>query len=206
MAQPQANHRGVIHIGIELVIELEVPAARLALRILDLPVAGLAHLLLQNPVGAFHHPRIVRRNSRFAQGKQRIRRIPHRRHAGLHAESVFLFDAQLFELVERADHLRIVHRIPQAAQRDDRIHHRGINRSQAVAHLEALQHPLLRLLQRHRAQRTDVHALEPVRNAIEHQEEIPPRNQLLRPVQMHARFVAPADERALPLPFRRESS
>src|SRR5438309_10795064 len=53
-AQSQADHRAVIHIGIKLIVELEVPAARLALRILDLPVARLTHLLLQNPVSALY--------------------------------------------------------------------------------------------------------------------------------------------------------
>ncbi len=173
-AQRQADHGTVVHVGIELIVELEVPPARLAFRILDLPVSGLTHLFLQYPVGAFHQPRIASRNPRLAQGKERVCRIPDRRHAGLHAESVTLFDPQLLELVHRADELRIVHRIPQAAERDDSVHHRGIDRSQAVAHLEAIQHPLLGPPQSKRTQRTDVHALEPMGQAVKKQKEIAP--------------------------------
>ena len=45
-AQRQAYHRTVIHVGIKLVVELEVPSPRLAFLVLDLPVADVADLLL----------------------------------------------------------------------------------------------------------------------------------------------------------------
>ena len=144
-AQRKANHCAIIHIRVKLVVKLEVPSARLALLVLDLPVAGIANLLLQNPVGALHHARIVRGHSRFAQGEHGIGGIPHGRHARLHAERVAFLDAQLFELIEGADHLRIVERISLAAQGNDGVHHRGIDGAQTVAHLEALEHPLLAL-------------------------------------------------------------
>ena len=193
-AQAETDHGAVIDVGVELVVEFEIPAAGLALGILDLPVARLAHLFLKNPVGALHEARIGGWNPRLAQGKQRVRSVPHGRLAGLHTKRIALFNSQLFKLIERADELRIVHRISLAAQRDDRVHDRRINSTQAVAHLEALQHPLLSLAQSNRAQRTDVHTFRPMRDAIKHQKEIAPRNQLLVPVQMHARFVAAAYE------------
>ncbi len=205
-AQTEANHRAVIHVRIELVVELEVPAAGLTFFIFDFPVADGAYLLLQNPVGALHHARIIRRHTRLAKSKNRIRRIPHRRHAGLHAEGVFLFDAELLKFIERANHLRIVQGITQAAQRNDGIHHRGINRAQTIAHFEMFQHPFLRAPERDGAQRTHVHTLKPMRHPVEHEKEVAPRNQLLRPMQVHARLRS-CRRRIIPrLPFRAESS
>src|ERR1700686_24545 len=123
--------------------------------------------------------------------------MPYWRHARLHAEGIALFNSQLFKLVHGADKLRIVHRISQATQRDDGVHHGGINRSQSIAHLEAFKHPLLRLPQSQRTQRTDVHPLEPMRQAIQHQKEITPRNQLRGPGQMHPRLPPPTDKKLL---------
>jgi len=107
-AQSQTNHRAIVHVRIKLIVKLEVPSARLALLVLDLPVADVSHLLLQNPIRALHHPRIVGRHARLSQSEQRVCRIPHGRHAGLHAERVFFFDSEFFELIQRSNHLRIV--------------------------------------------------------------------------------------------------
>jgi hypothetical protein len=68
-AQSNANHCAVIDIGVELIVELEVPAARLALLILYFPVADSSHLLLQNPVRAFDQARIVGRNASLSHCK-----------------------------------------------------------------------------------------------------------------------------------------
>jgi hypothetical protein len=92
----------------------------------------------------------------------------------LHAERVLLFDAKLFELIHCADDLGIVERISQAAEGDDRVHHRRINRAQPIAHLEAFQHPFLRSFQRNRAQRPHVDALKPVHHPVDDKKEIPP--------------------------------
>ncbi len=73
-----------------------------------------------------------------------------------------LLDAQLLKLVARANHLRIVFGIAEAAQRDNRVQHGRIDGAEAVGHLKALEHPLLSLLERQLAQRTDVNGLRPV--------------------------------------------
>ena len=51
--------RGVIHVGIKLVVELEVPARWRGLAILHAPVALARDLLLQHPLGRLHQTRIV---------------------------------------------------------------------------------------------------------------------------------------------------
>jgi hypothetical protein len=67
------------------------------------------------------------------------------------AQAVYVLDTQLLKLVPRANHLRIVLGVAQAAQRNDRVQHRRIDGAQPVRHLEARQNPLLRFAQGQRA-------------------------------------------------------
>ena len=100
--------------------------------------------------------------------------------------------------------MRIVFGIAEHAQRNNGVHHRGINRAQAVGHLEPLQHPLLRLAKRHRAQRADMHPLGPMHHAIKQQEEVPPADDLVPvPAQLQARLVAAPDEQLVDSLLRR---
>ena len=90
-----------------------------------------------------------------------------------------LLDAELLKLVARANHLRIVFGVAQAAQRDDGVEHGRINGAQAVGHLQPLEHPLLGALHGQLAQRANVHRLEPVRHAVESQEKVAPGDEVL---------------------------
>ncbi len=90
-----------------------------------------------------------------------------------------LLDAQLLEFVAGADDLRIVLGVAQAAQRDDGVEHGRIDGAQAVGHLQALQHPLFRALERQLAQRADVNGLRPVHDPVENDEEIAPGEERL---------------------------
>ena len=92
-AEGEAYHGAVIDIGIELIIELEIPAPGLPFRIFHFPVAHGADLFLQNPVGALHHARIIGGNSGLCQREHSIGCIPDGRDARLHAESFFFLDA-----------------------------------------------------------------------------------------------------------------
>src|SRR5690242_13842104 len=108
MRQRQRYHRAVIHIGIELIIELEVPSPGLAFTVFDFPIPGIAHLLLQDPVGALDHSRIIGRNTAFAQSKQSVGGIPYRRLARLHAEAVTFLNSQLVKFIQSANYLWII--------------------------------------------------------------------------------------------------
>ena len=99
LVQGQKHLGGIVRVGIELVIEFEVPAARLRIPYLHRPIALLPHFLGEHPVGGFEQPRIGARNAALTQRIYRIRGIPNRRHAGLHAEgglckvgNAFIFD------------------------------------------------------------------------------------------------------------------
>jgi len=102
---------GVVGVGIKLVIEFKIPAARSVLRTFtsSRPCGGTS-LRASNP--RLEHARVVARCARLAQGKDRLRvshtatctascgsRLRHR-FAGR------LLDAQLFKLIARPDHLR----------------------------------------------------------------------------------------------------
>src|SRR5258708_1900833 len=104
------------------------------------------------------------------------------------------FNAEFFEFIERADHLRIVSRVAEAAQRNNGIQNAGIDRSQTVRHLQAVEHPFLRVPYRQIAQRANVEALAEMSYAIEHQEEIAPRDELLVPFKVQVAAMSSANE------------
>ncbi len=186
LVQGQKHLGGIVGVGIKLVVELEIPAAGLRIPHLHRPVALVPHFLRQHPVGSLEQPRIGARNAGLAQRIDRISGIPHRRHAGLHAEgwlqevgNPLVFDAQLLELIHGADGLRVVDRVAQTAQSENGVEHGRINRAQTVAHLQAFQDPLLRFPDGHLAQRPDMHPLGPVKEPVHYQEEVAPAQYLL---------------------------
>ena len=210
--QSQQHLRGIIGVRVELVIELEIPAARLRIPYLHRPIALVPHFLGEHPVSRLQQPRIRARNSRLAQRIDRIRGVPHRRHAGLHAEgwlqiirNPFLLNAQLLKLIHRPNGLRIIHGVAQAAQRKNRIEHGRINGAQAVTHLQAFQDPLLRFADRDLAQRPDVHPFGPMKQPVHHQEEVPPADYLLSiPTQVQLGIGLAADKELIDASFRRQ--
>ena len=86
LAEGEQNLRGVVGVGIKLVVELEVPAAGLGLGNLHGPVALVADFFGEHPVGGLDHARIVARHAGFAERVDGLRGIPDGRDAGLHAE------------------------------------------------------------------------------------------------------------------------
>ena len=123
LVEAQQHHRGIIHVGIKLVIEFEIPSTGFDLAHLHRPVTLLPDFFAQNPVGSLYQPGIILGHAALSQGKHCIRGVPHGRHARLHAEGWFgmvgnavFFNAQFFKLIEGANDLRIVGRIAQATQ------------------------------------------------------------------------------------------
>ena len=54
-----SDHRGVVEVGVEVVVELEGPAAGLEPRALDLPVARFQDLAVQQPVRSAEQRRVA---------------------------------------------------------------------------------------------------------------------------------------------------
>ena len=173
LVESEQHHGRVVHVRIKLIVEFEVPSARRNVLHLHRPIALVTDFFGEHPVSRLKQALIVFQDSSLAQSKHRVCGVPHRGHAGLHAEGSFLvrrgglFDAELLKLLDGANDLRIVERVAKAPQRDNRVQHRRVNRAEAVGALEPFKHPLLSLLQSNRAQRAHVHALEPVRHAVE---------------------------------------
>jgi len=124
---------------------------------------------------------VVTRNARLAQSENGLGGVPDRRHTGLHAEGRLrhhiagrLLDAQLFKLVARSNHLRIVFGIAQCAQSDNGIQHSRIDGAQAIRHLQTIKNPLLCLAQRKLPDRTQMNRFGPVHQPVQNNEEIPP--------------------------------
>ena len=194
---------GVIGVGIKLVVELEVPAAGLGAGRLHGPVAFVANFLREQPVGGLDHARIVFGHAGFAEGEEGLAGVPHRRHAGLHAEGGLrhdvaggLLDAELFEFIAGADDLGIVLGVAEAAQREDGVQHGGVDGAEAVGHLEAIEHPFLGPPECQRAQGTDVHSLEPMGHAVGHEENVAPGEELFAVyTQAQDGILAAADEK-----------
>ena len=213
--QRQQHFTRVIDVRLMIIVEEETPAARIHVLHVVRPVALVPNLFAQQPVRRLHHPRIRLRQSDFAQRRKHLRRIPHRRKTRLHPErrcriirfAIRSIDAQLLKLVHRANHLRIVRRVPQRIQRHNRIQHGRINRTQTIAALKVIEHPVLSLFQRHLAQRTNVHPLGPMRQAVRKDEEITPRKDVLRvPAQMQLRILRARPQTVHRSPAPAESS
>ena len=202
LVQGEQHLGGVVGVGIELVVEFEVPAARLGFGHLDRPIALVANFLGEKPVGGLDHAGMVPGNAGFAEHIDSLRGVPDRRNGRLHAERGLghvgggrLLDAQLFKLVARADDLRIVFGVAQAAQRDDGVEHGRIDGAEAVGHLQPLQHPFLRFAQGHRAQGADVDRLGEMHETVENEKEIPPGDERLAiDANAQNRVGATADE------------
>jgi hypothetical protein len=77
-----------------------------------------------------------------------------------------LLDAQLFKLIARPNHLRVVLGVAQAAQRDDGVQHGRIDGAQSVGHLQPIQKPFFSLAQRHGAHRAKMNRLSPVHQPV----------------------------------------
>jgi hypothetical protein len=79
----EEHGRRVVDVGVELVLELEVPAADRDAGDADLPISGLPHLFRHEPASYVDELTTLWRQPRFAQRVDRERGVPHRREAWL---------------------------------------------------------------------------------------------------------------------------
>ena len=99
LGQSDNNLGPVIHIRVQVVVELERPAAGLGLGGAHLPIAGRVHLPRQQPTGGAAQARILGGNARFQQGLLRQAGIPHRGNARLHHTAIFILDGKVVKAV-----------------------------------------------------------------------------------------------------------
>ena len=98
----------------------------------------------------------------------------------------FVFDFVALEEFDLALHQRIVRFARFGEQRKNRIHHRGINRSQAFAALEPFEHPLPRALERKFSKRLPRQAFVELQAAFERQKHIAPGDDAAYPTRKRA--------------------
>ena len=105
---------------------------------------------------------------------------------GCDADRVALLNLKSRKFLDFARRQRIVRRMAQRQQRENRVHHGRINRGQSFGAFQVLEHPFARLPQRPLPQRLPRHALIELQAAIQGQKEIPPAEKLLVPLQCRA--------------------
>ncbi len=125
-----------------LVVVFEGPAGGFRVGPLDRPVAGTADFLSEHPLrGAFDGD--ARRPIGFTQSVSGDGRVPDRGVTGLEEEALAVVDHQVVELPKGFHARGVVAIVAENIQRHDGVHHRRVNRAQAIGVLEALEHPVL---------------------------------------------------------------
>ena len=132
-----------------------------------MPVAAKTDLFRDQPFARLLHGRMIFRNAGFTQADRGNRRVPHRRKAGLDANVIRRLVLQPFQFTSGADDGRMIVRIAERFQRDERIEHRGENRGQTVRPFEAFEHPLLGLLERAFAEGVNVVLRKPLGELVQ---------------------------------------
>ena len=198
--QRHQHHRRVIDVGIDIVVELEGPAAGGRVGVLHLPVAAAEDLLLQHPFARPDERGMVRGEPGVLQRDRGQAGVPDGRQAGLgpqHARRVGaglagerLLAREVAEARQPLLHDGMVERIAQGAQGQQRVDPGRLDAGPGAVGLLAVEQPALGRAQRPMMQRSHVVALQHAQDAVQAREEA-------RPAQRVAR---PADREVAPLP------
>ena len=168
------HHRGVVEVRVEVVAVLERPAARLHVRPLHLPVARHQHLAIDHPVTGALQLSMVGRQPALDQRVDREGGVPDRRRAGLIVELVAVLDHERLDLLELSHHERMIVRIAEQPQREDRVGHRRVDPAQTARDREPLLEPHARRVDRALAQRARREALPDLEAVVDRDEEALP--------------------------------
>ncbi len=192
---------GVVHVGVDVVVELEGPAARGQVGPAHGPVAGAQDLLVQQPVGGLHQRRVVGGHAGVGEGGHGQAGVPHRGLAGLdHADggavrAVLVPDGETVQRLQaRAQH-RVAEVVAEEVEGDDRVHGGGLDAAPAAVVLLTLDDPAGRGVQRGAAQRDEGEAVVGVQRLVQALEEALPaggggeRARRVRPAGVRVQLV-----------------
>ena len=174
---------GVVDVGIKIVAEFERPAAGLGVFVFDLPVAGAEDLLRKHPVRGFDQRGMIGGKSGFLERDHGDAGVPDRRNAGLHSNGVAVFDFEAGEFLDFAPGQRIVRAVTERHEREDGIHHRGVNGGEAFGAFEVIEHPGFCFAEGALAKRLPREFLVEFQAAVEREENIFPGEELLAPIE-----------------------
>ena len=118
---------GVVDVWIVDVGELKRPAARFQVGPTHRPVAAFEDLLVEQPIGAADHRRVIAGDTGVMERDQREARVPHGRLAGFHPARVVLIDREALHPLQAATHQRMIERIAEQMQRNQRVHPRRLH-------------------------------------------------------------------------------
>ena len=147
---------GVVHVGVPLVVEFKDPAAGFdGGGVFGPPVSAETDLPVHEPLRARGQSRVIAGQTRFVQGDDDDGGVPNRGGARLEADAVGGLVLQLLQFLRATPDEGMIVRITEGLEGDAGIKNAGKNRGQAIAALEALDHPLLGLFQGELAERMD---------------------------------------------------
>ena len=153
--QREDDHGRVVDVGVVLVRELEREAARGELGPAHRPVAARADLLRRKPLARADDRPVLRVDACVEQREHRQRRVPDRRLAGLEAAALVVLDREVVEAVDRPRENRVVERVAERMQRDDRPDPRRLDPAPGAVALLPLDDPALGRLQSLPSQQAD---------------------------------------------------
>jgi hypothetical protein len=154
--QPEDHFRRVVHVGVEVVVELEGPAAGSEPRALDRPVSTDTDLLAHHPVDGPSDPWVGAGSAGVAERDEGQGGVPHRGLARLEASNrsvwSWLLDGEPGPPGKTPRHDRVVDGPAQGVQRHEGVDPRRLDPTPRAVLLLPFDDPLLRPLERVSAQ------------------------------------------------------
>src|SRR4051794_1790555 len=149
----ERNPRRAVAARVEVVLELERPAARRELGLADRPVAGDGDLFVDEPVGRSHERRVLRPQAGLAQGEHGEAGVPNGRLARLRPQALAVIDREAVPALDRAAQRLVLEAVAEGGQQQDRPDPRWLDPAPRTVRLLVSAHPALGLAQRGAAQR-----------------------------------------------------
>jgi len=180
--QSEQDHRGVVDVRIPLVFKFKHPPARFDFGgILVLPIAAKTDFFRHDPFGRPLQRGMIARETRFVEANVDDGGVPDGGETGFDPDAVFILVLEFFQLVFGAEDERMVFRITEGLESNQRIEHRRKDSAEAIRAFEAFNHPLFGFAQRALAERMNAVFREPFgkfMQTVESQEEVAPGQSL----------------------------
>jgi hypothetical protein len=128
---------------------------------------------------------MIRRNSSLFKRDHGDRRVPDGRYARLHTDRVGFLDFQCCKPINGPSCDRVLRSTPQGQQGEHGVHHGRVNRTEPIAPLEVLQHPLGRRFEGTPAKRLPRRPLVQLRQSVECQKDVVPAGNPGSPSERH---------------------
>src|SRR5215831_6797983 len=151
-AQRERDDDGVVHVGVEVVVELEGPAAGREVRPAHGPVALDRDLLVDQPVGGLDQRRVFGAEAGVPEREHGEAGVPYRRLAGLGTKAIALVDREALPALDRAAEDLVLEAVSQRGEHEDRPDPGRLDPAPGAVRLLVLPDPALRLLDRDPAQ------------------------------------------------------